>query len=47
MEELQDGTALDGFLRKKYLYWLEALSLLRSMSNGMLSLAKLEILVKV
>ncbi|KAL7919892.1 WD40-repeat-containing domain protein [Trichoderma austrokoningii] len=43
-EELQDNTALDNFLGQKYLYWLEALSLLRSMSHGMLSMTKLEAL---
>ncbi|KAK1240176.1 hypothetical protein MKX08_007618 [Trichoderma sp. CBMAI-0020] len=43
-EELRDGSVLDAFLRQKYLYWLEALSLLRSMSNGMISMTKLEAL---
>lgn len=46
-EDLRDGSELDGFLRQKYLYWLEALSLLKSMSNGMLAMAKLEDLVQV
>ncbi|KAM0520640.1 hypothetical protein ACHAPE_003037 [Trichoderma viride] len=46
-EEFQDGSALDMFLRQKYLYWLEALSLLRSMSNGMISMTKLEALFEV
>ncbi len=45
--ELQDGSALDNFFREKYLYWLEALSLLGSMSNGMLSMAKLDGLLEV
>ncbi|KAF2183979.1 NACHT-domain-containing protein, partial [Zopfia rhizophila CBS 207.26] len=40
--DLQDGGAVDTFIRKKYLYWLEALSLCRSMSNGVVSIAKLE-----
>ena len=40
--DLRNGGAVDQFLRKKCLYWLEALSLLRSVSSGMLSLIKLE-----
>jgi hypothetical protein len=47
LEDLQDGGAVDTFLRKKYLYWLEALSLLKSMSQGVLSMAKLEGLLQV
>jgi hypothetical protein len=39
--------AVDEFLRKKYLYWLEALSLCRSMGKGVLSMAKLCSLVQV
>jgi hypothetical protein len=45
--DLQDGGVLDVFVRKKYLYWLEALSLCRSMSEGVLSMAKLEALIQV
>ena len=45
--DLQDGGVVDVFIRKKYLYWLEALSLCRSMSDGLISLAKLEALVQV
>ncbi|KAH8898322.1 hypothetical protein GQ53DRAFT_636865 [Thozetella sp. PMI_491] len=45
-EDLQDDSELDGFLRQKYLYWLEALSLLGSISSGMFSMAKLEGLVQ-
>jgi len=44
---LQDGGVVDEFLRKKYIYWLEALSLLRSVSDGVLSVAKLEALLQV
>jgi hypothetical protein len=40
--DLQDGGTVEVFIRKKYLYWLEALSLHRSMSAGILSMAKLE-----
>jgi hypothetical protein len=44
---LQAGGIVDVFLRKKYLYWLEALSLCRSISKGLLSIAKLEALIQV
>ncbi|KAH0551690.1 hypothetical protein GP486_007093 [Trichoglossum hirsutum] len=40
--DLQDHGAVDRFLRTKYIYWLEALSLLRSMSEGVISMTKLE-----
>ncbi|ERF68387.1 hypothetical protein EPUS_06803 [Endocarpon pusillum Z07020] len=43
---LQDGGAVHQFLRKKYLYWLEALSLCKSMSKGVVSMAKLETLIQ-
>ena len=45
--DLPDGSTLDSFLRKKYLYWLEALSLCRSIPKGLLAMAKLEALVQV
>jgi hypothetical protein len=45
--DLQDGGAVDEFVRTKYLYWLEALSLCRSMSGGVVSMAKLETLLQV
>ena len=45
--DLQDGGMVDVFIRQKYLYWLEALSLCRSMSEGVLSIAKLEALIQV
>lgn len=44
---LQGGRAVDTFIRKKYLYWLEALSLCKSMSDGVFSMAKLEVLIQV
>lgn len=44
---LQDGGPVDTFLRQKYLYWLESLSLCRDMSKGVESMAKLETLVQV
>jgi len=44
---LQDGGAVENFVRKKYLYWLEALSLCGGMSEGVVSIAKLEALLQV
>ena len=46
-DDLQDGGAVDKFLRQKYLYWLESLSLRKSISEGVLSIAKLESLLQV
>ncbi|KAF1812310.1 hypothetical protein P152DRAFT_507620 [Eremomyces bilateralis CBS 781.70] len=43
-DDLQDGGSVDQFLRQSYLYWLEALSLCRSISEGVVSMAKLEAL---
>ncbi|KAH8744604.1 hypothetical protein F5883DRAFT_21603 [Diaporthe sp. PMI_573] len=43
---LQDRGIIDNFVRKKYLYWLESLSICRSMSEGLVSMAKLEALVE-
>ncbi|PSN59031.1 hypothetical protein BS50DRAFT_682489 [Corynespora cassiicola Philippines] len=45
-ESLQNGSIVDVFLRKKYLYWLEALSLCQSVSKGVASMAKLVALVQ-
>lgn len=44
---LQDEGPVHNFLREKYLYWLESLSLCRDMSKGVESMAKLETLVQV
>jgi NACHT domain len=38
--DTQDGGIIEEFLSNKYLYWLESLSLLGSMSDGVLSLTK-------
>lgn len=46
-KHIQHGGELDGFLREKYLNWLEALSVLGGMPKSLLSMAKLEGLVKV
>ncbi|KAI9783687.1 MAG: hypothetical protein M1839_003535 [Geoglossum umbratile] len=40
--DLQDDGLVHKFLREKYLYWLEALSLLRNMPEGVLSVTKLK-----
>lgn len=40
----QDGGVVHVLLQKKYLHWLEALSLLRSMSEGVIAVQKLEAL---
>jgi hypothetical protein len=45
--DLKDGGMVDVFVRKKYLYWLEALSLCKSMWEGVLSMAKLDTLIQV
>jgi hypothetical protein len=44
---LHDYGDVQNFLKKKYLYWLEALSLCGSMSNGVTSMTKLEALLQV
>ncbi|KAK3352538.1 hypothetical protein B0T25DRAFT_606453 [Lasiosphaeria hispida] len=37
--------AIQTFLKQKYLYWLEALSLLRAMSEGVIAIRQLELLL--
>ncbi|KXX82867.1 Vegetative incompatibility protein HET-E-1 [Madurella mycetomatis] len=44
--DLQDGESVDEFLRRNYLHWLEALSLLKSISEGVLSMANLDDLLQ-
>jgi hypothetical protein len=41
------GGAIYEFISKKYLYWLEALSLCKSMSKGVVSMARLQTLIEV
>ncbi|CAK7233328.1 hypothetical protein SBRCBS47491_008571 [Sporothrix bragantina] len=41
-DALQDGGMVHRFFQTKYLYWLEALSLLRSMSKGVISIKQLD-----
>jgi hypothetical protein len=43
----QVAEAVYEFLRKKYLYWLEALSLCKSVEKGVISIAKLRSIVQV
>jgi hypothetical protein len=43
----QVADLVDDFLRKKYLYWLEGLSLCRSVAKGVVSIEKLWSLVQV
>lgn len=43
---LRDGDVVDEFLSKMYLYWLESLSLCKSVSKGVVSMGKLQILVQ-
>ena len=45
--DIQDGGLVDVFMREKYLYWLEALSLCGSMPAGVVSMMKLDALLKV
>jgi hypothetical protein len=45
--DLQDGVTIHRFLREKYLYWLEALSLVRDMPKGVLAVEKLHTLIQV
>ena len=46
-DDIQDNGVLDVFLKEKYLYWLETLSLCMSMPKGALSMTKLLALVQV
>jgi hypothetical protein len=47
ISDLQVTSAVDGFLRKNYIYWLEALSLCKSVEKGVVSITKLWSLVQV
>ncbi|KAJ5792886.1 uncharacterized protein N7503_008864 [Penicillium pulvis] len=44
---LDDEGYIDGFLQKKYLNWLEALSILGSISYGIQAMQKLEIIIQI
>ncbi|KAL2192736.1 NACHT domain-containing protein [Corynascus similis CBS 632.67] len=45
-KDLQNGGSIDTFLREKYLYWLEALSLSRCLSEGVASMLELQRLLE-
>jgi hypothetical protein len=45
--DLRDSGAVEIFVREKFLYWLEALSLCRGISDGVVSMTKLEALLQV
>jgi hypothetical protein len=45
-EDLKDDGSIFHFLLERYLYWLEALSLCKSVSKGVASMANLEALVQ-
>jgi hypothetical protein len=47
LADLRDRGAIHQFLSEKYLYWLEALSLFKSMSKGVLSMGELEVFMQV
>ena len=47
LADLQDGGVVHTFMREKYLYWLEALSLCKNMSKAIVSVAKLETIIQV
>jgi hypothetical protein len=40
--DLEDGGSIEKFLSQSYLYWLEALSLMRSLSSGVIAIRQLE-----
>ncbi|WYZ36192.1 hypothetical protein EsH8_XI_000075 [Colletotrichum jinshuiense] len=46
-QDLQDGGSVYRFLKQHYLHWLEALSLVQSMSEGILQMSKLVHLAQV
>ncbi|KAF2729836.1 HET-domain-containing protein [Polyplosphaeria fusca] len=44
---LESGGVVDKFMRKKFLYWLESVSLSESMPKGVVSIGRLDALVEV
>ncbi|PMD22940.1 hypothetical protein NA56DRAFT_687942 [Hyaloscypha hepaticicola] len=44
--DLEDSGSVYNFLRQYFLYWLEALSLMRSLSSGIVMTGKLEVLLQ-
>jgi hypothetical protein len=47
VSDLQVSDVVDKFIKEKYLYWLEGLSLCKSIGKGVVSMAKLHSLVQV
>jgi hypothetical protein len=47
INDLKDGGSVDRFLCQNFLHWLEALSLMRSLSSGIVMIRKLENRLKV
>jgi hypothetical protein len=47
INDLKDGGSVAQFLCQSYLYWLEALSLMRSLSSGIVMIRKLEVSLQV
>ncbi|KAJ4290293.1 hypothetical protein N0V90_010509 [Kalmusia sp. IMI 367209] len=45
-QDLQDNCSVHTFLRERYLYWLEALSLCSNITKGVISMIKLESLLQ-
>jgi hypothetical protein len=45
--ELCDGGTVHMFVQDHFIHWLEALSLMKSVSDGMLAIAELKDLLKV
>ncbi|KAJ5691734.1 Vegetative incompatibility protein HET-E-1, partial [Penicillium malachiteum] len=45
-EDFQDASNMDVFLRNQCLYWLEAISLLRSVTEGIMLIQKLKVLLQ-
>ncbi len=47
ISDLKDSGSVYNFLRQYFLYWLEALSLMRSLSSGIVMTGNLEVLLQV
>lgn len=47
LRDLKPGGLLDKFLRRSFLYWLEALSLIRRISDGVIAVTRLETALEV
>ncbi|KAH0431155.1 hypothetical protein CcaCcLH18_07333 [Colletotrichum camelliae] len=47
IEDLEDGGRVHDFLKKKYIYWLEALSLLGAIPEGFRSMMNLVVVVQI